>query len=52
MGYDALKVIVKKPAELLKVIFLGCCAGIHDLGDIIRHLNFVVTGLGKEQSLL
>lgn len=47
MGYDALKVIAKKPAEPLKVIVPGCCAGIHDLGDIFRHLGFVGTSIGK-----
>lgn len=52
MGYDALKVITKKPVEPLKVTVPGCCAGIHDPGDIIRHLGFVGTGIGKGQPLL
>lgn len=51
MGYDALKVIAKKPVEPLKVTVPGCCAGIHDPGDIIRHLGFVGTGIGKGQPL-
>ena len=49
MGYDALKVIAKKPAEPPKVTVPGCCVGYHDLGDIIRHPSFVGTGMGKEQ---
>ena len=52
MGYDALKVIAKKPAKPLEVTVSGCCAGIHDLGDIIRHPGFVGTGIGKGQPLL
>lgn len=52
MGYDALKVIVKKPAEPRKVTVPGCCASIHDLGDIVRHPSFVGTGIGKGQPLL
>ena len=52
MGYDALKVIAKKPAEPPKVTVLGCCVGYHDPGDIIRHQGFVGTGLGKGQPRL
>ncbi len=52
MGYDALKVIAKQPAEPLEVTVPGGCAGIHDPGDIIRHPGFVGTGIGKGQPLL
>lgn len=52
MGYDALKVIAKKPAEPPKVTVPGCCVGYHDLGDIIRHQGYVGTGLGKGQPRL
>ena len=52
MGYDALKVMAKKPAEPLKVTVPGCCVGYHDPGDIIRYPGFVGTGIGKGQPLL
>ena len=51
MGYDALKVIAKKPAEPPKVTVPGCCVGYHDLGDIIRHQGYVGTGLGVSAKL-
>ena len=52
MGYNALKVIAKIPAEPLKVTVPGCFVGIHDPGNIIRHPGFVGTGICKGHPLL
>jgi hypothetical protein len=52
VGYDALKVIGKKSSEPLKMTVSGRTAGIHDPGDVIRHQDFIFTGIGEGQPLL
>ena len=52
MGNDALKVVAKEPSEPLKMFVPGSTAGIHDPGDVIRHLCFVGATVGKRETLL